>query len=125
VFIVSLLSSATIFIPAPGIAVVLAAATQWDPLWVGLAAGTGDALGETTSYWVGFMGKKIIVDEHMAPYQKVVSWVQKYGTWPIFGIALVPILPYDLVGLAAGGLKEPFWKFLLATWCGRCRACWQ
>lgn len=119
VFVVSLLSSATIFIPAPGIAIVLAAATQWDPFWVALAAGTGDSLGELTSYWVGYVGEKIIVDEHMAAYQKVVQWTQKYGVWAIFGIALVPILPYDLVGLVSGGLKVPWWKFIIATWCGK------
>jgi len=119
VFLVSLLSSATIFIPAPGIAIVLAAATQWDPVWVALAAGSGDALGEITAYWAGYVGERIIVDEHMQAYKKVVGWTQKYGAWAVFGIALVPILPFDLVGLAAGGLKVPWWKFLIAAWCGK------
>ncbi len=119
VFVVSLLSSATIFIPAPGIAVVLAAATQWDPFWVAMAAGTGDALGEVTAYWVGYVGEKIIIDEHMAAYQKMVGWTQRYGAWAVFSIALVPVLPFDLVGLVSGGLKVPLWKFIAATWCGK------
>jgi uncharacterized membrane protein YdjX (TVP38/TMEM64 family) len=119
VFAVSLLSSATIFIPAPGIAIVLAAATQWDPFWVAIAAGTGDALGEITAYWAGYVGERIIVDEHMAAYQKVMQWMQRYGAWAVFGIALVPILPFDLVGIVAGGLKLPRWKFIVATWCGK------
>ncbi len=119
VFVVSLFSSATIFIPAPGIAIVLAAATQWDPFGGALAAGTGDALGEVTAYWAGYVGEKIIIDEHMAAYQKVAQWTQRYGAWAVFGIALVPILPFDLVGLVAGGLKVRLWKFIAATWCGK------
>ena len=60
VFAVSLLSSSTIFVPTPGTAIVLAAAIVWDPVLVGIAAGTGDAIGELTAYWVGYIGEKII-----------------------------------------------------------------
>jgi len=119
VFIVSMLSSATIFIPAPGIAFVLAAATVWDPALVAVAAGTGDAVGEMTSYWTGYIGEKIIIDEHLPAYQKAVSWMNKNGAWAIFGVALVPVVLFDLVGLAAGALKIRWWKFLLAAWCGK------
>ena len=119
VFAVSLLSSCTIFIPTPGVAIVLAAATVWDPVLVGIAAGTGDAIGEMTAYWVGYTGEKIIVDEHMPAYQKAVHWMDRHGAWAIFGVALVPIVLFDLVGLAAGALKIKWWKFLLAAWCGK------
>jgi len=119
VFAVSLLSSSTIFIPTPGIVIVLAAATVWDPVLVGFAAGTGDAIGELTAYWVGYIGEKIIVDEHMPAYQKAVRWMDRYGAWAIFGVALVPVVLFDLVGLAAGALKIKWWKFLLAAWCGK------
>ena len=119
VFAVSLLSSCTIFIPTPGTAIVLAAATVWDPVLVGIAAGTGDAIGEMTAYWVGYAGEKIIVDEHMPAYQKAVRWMDRYGVWAIFGVALVPVVLFDLVGLAAGALKIKWWKFLLAAWCGK------
>jgi len=119
VFVVSLLSSATIFVPAPGVAFVLAAATVWDPFFVALAAGTGDAIGEMTAYWAGYVGEKIIIDEHMPAYQRAVSWMNRYGAWAIFGVALLPIVLFDLVGLAAGALKIRWWKFLLAAWCGK------
>jgi len=119
VFGVSLLSSSTIFIPTPGTAIVLAAAMVWDPVLVGFAAGTGDAIGELTAYWVGYMGEKIIVDEHLPAYQKAARWMDRYGAWAIFGVALVPVVLFDLVGLAAGALKIKWWKFLLATWCGK------
>jgi len=119
IFTISLLSSSTIFIPTPGMAIVLAAAMVWDPVLVGIAAGTGDAIGEMTAYWVGYAGEKIIVDEHLPAYQKAVSWMDRYGAWAIFGVALVPVVLFDLVGLAAGALKIKWWKFLLAAWCGK------
>ena len=63
VFVANLLSSATILVPAPGVAFTLAAASVWDPMFVAISAGTGDAIGEMTAYWVGYVGEKIIVDE--------------------------------------------------------------
>ena len=119
VFAVSLLSSSTIFVPTPGTAIVLAAAIVWDPVLVGIAAGTGDAIGELTAYWVGYIGEKIIADERIPAYQKAVRWIDRYGAWAIFGVALVPVVLFDLVGLAAGALKIRWWKFLLAAWCGK------
>lgn len=119
VFILSLLSSATIFVPAPGLAFTLAAATVWNPLLVAIAAGTGDAIGELTSYWVGYIGERMIVDEHMPAYQKAVAWMNRYGIWAIFAVALVPVLLFDLVGMAAGALKIRWWRFLLSAWCGK------
>lgn len=119
VFAVSLLSSSTIFIPTPGMAIVLAAATVWDPVLVGFAVGTGDAIGELTAYWVGYVGEKIMVDEHVPAYQKAVRWMDRYGSWAVFGVALVPVVLFDLVGLAAGALKIKWWRFLFAAWCGK------
>lgn len=119
VFAVSLLSSSTIFIPAPGLAFVLAAATVWDPALVAVAASAGDAIGEFTSYWAGYVGEKIIVDEHLPAYQRAVAWMNRYGAWAIFGVAFIPIVLFDLVGLAAGALKIKWWQFFLATWGGK------
>jgi len=98
---------------------VLAAAAVWDPAFVAIAAGTGDAIGEMTSYWAGYAGEKIMVDERLPAYQKAVSWMNRYGTWAVFAVALVPLMLFDLIGMAAGALKIPWWKFLLATMAGK------
>jgi uncharacterized membrane protein YdjX (TVP38/TMEM64 family) len=119
VFAANLLSSATILVPAPGIAFTLAAAAVWDPAFVAVSAGTGDAIGEMTAYWVGYVGERIIVDEHLPAYRKAASWMDRYGAWAVFGISLVPILPYDLIGIAAGALRIKWWKCFLATWAGK------
>ena len=119
VFVATALSSATILVPAPGVAFTLAAAAVWDPMFVAIAAGTGDALGEMTAYWVGYVGERIVDYEHLPAYSKAATWMDRYGVWAIFGIALLPIIPYDLIGMAAGALKIRWWKFFLATWAGK------
>lgn len=119
VFVVTFLSSATIFIPAPGLAIVIAAATQWNPAIVAIVASIGDTLCEFIGYTAGYFGTKLIVTRHIAAYDRAVVWMQRYGIWAIFLFALIPLMLFDLVGLAAGALRVKPWKFLLACWGGR------
>lgn len=119
VFVISLLSSATIVFPAPGVAVLMAAAAKWNPAIVAIVASIGGTLGELTGYYAGRLGRRIIITEYQAGYEKAVGWMNRYGLWSIAVFAFVPVLIFDLVGLAAGALKLPVWKFLLACWGGR------
>lgn len=119
VFIATFLGSCTIIFPAPGIAIVMAAAAKWNPAIVALVASVGGTLGELTAYYAGYLGKKIILDEHKAGYRWAASWMDRYGFWAVFIFALIPMLIFDLVGLVAGALRLPVWKFMLACWGGR------
>src|SRR4030067_524154 len=56
IFLIALLSNATVFLPAPGAAVVFAMGGVFHPLGVALAAGAGGALGELSGYLAGFGG---------------------------------------------------------------------
>jgi membrane protein YqaA with SNARE-associated domain len=119
VFVATFFTSCTIIFPAPGIVVVMAAASMWNPVIVALVASVGGSLGEVTAYYAGYIGKKIIINEHQKSYNRAVSWMNRYGIWAIFFFAMIPMLIFDLVGLAAGALKFPLWKFILACWAGR------
>ena len=119
VFAVTLLSSATILFPAPGVVIVMAAAAKWNPAIVAIVASIGGALGELTSYYAGLLGRKIIVTEYRERYERAVAWMDRYGLWAVFGFSLIPMLIFDLIGLAAGALKLQVWKFFLACWGGR------
>lgn len=119
VFVASLISTATIFLPVPGGAVMVIAATIFSPEWVALAAGTGAALGECTAYLAGYGGRVVIGGKHAQRYQKAESWMKRHGSGTIFLCALAPFLPFDLAGIAAGTLRFPFWKFFVATIAGR------
>ena len=45
--------------------------------------------------------------------------MQRYGTWTIFVLALIPNPVFDLGGMAAGTLRFPVPKFLVACTAGK------
>src|SRR4030042_5349858 len=61
IFIVSILSNATLILPLPGVIFTSAMGAVFNPFWVAIAAGIGAALGETTGYLAGVSGQ-IVVD---------------------------------------------------------------
>jgi membrane protein DedA with SNARE-associated domain len=117
IFLIALLANATIFIPAPGIAVVFAMGSIFNPLFVALAAGTGGALGELTGYLAGFGGQAVV--DRTEIYNRIHPWVEKYGGWAILVFAAIPNPFFDLAGMAAGVTKMPLWRFLLFCWIGQ------
>lgn len=120
VFVVTLASNASILAPVfIYLSLMIAAAKFLDPVLVALIASVAGALGETTGYYAGYMGKKIINVEDTPGYEKLVVWMKKYGAWGIFLLSLQPILPFDVAGLLAGASKLPLWKFILPCWAGK------
>ena len=117
IFLIALLANATIFLPAPGVAVVFAMGSVFHPLGVGIAAGSGGALGELSGYLAGFGGQAVV--ENTSVYTRIHPWVEKWGVWAILILAAVPNPFFDLAGIAAGILKIPMWKFLLFCWIGQ------
>jgi membrane protein YqaA with SNARE-associated domain len=117
IFLVSLLSSATIILPAPSLALVFAmgSALPW-PL-VGLAAGAGEALGELTGYAAGVSGRAVI--ENQRAYARLERWMQRRGGITILVLSIIPNPLFDLAGIAAGTLKYPLWRFLLIALVGK------
>ena len=83
---------------------------------VGLAGGAGAAIGELTGYLAGYSGQTIIKRQKV--YTRIEQWVKKWGTLTIFLISVVPFF-FDLAGIAAGVIRFPVWKFLIACWLGR------
>ena len=119
VFVISLLSNATIFVPAPGIALNIALATQFNPSIVALIAALGGTVGELTGYCAGRVGNKIVSAEHIKGYEFAKHRLERHGYWVISLFALIPIVLFDLVGLVSGALKIPIGKFFIATLVGR------
>ncbi|MBT3337512.1 MAG: VTT domain-containing protein [Anaerolineae bacterium] len=117
IFLIALLANATVLIPAPGLAVVFTMGSIFPPIAVGIAAGTGGALGELSGYLAGFSGQAIV--ERMDIYERISPWVEKYGTLAILILAAIPNPFFDLAGIAAGVAKMPLVKFLFACWGGQ------
>jgi len=109
-FLLSLLFNATIVLPMGAIGIVFALGAVLPlPAVVGLAGGVGAAIGEITGYMAGYSGRGIARRTRM--YGRVEGWVKRWGALAIFIFSIVPFA-FDLVGIAAGVLRFPFWKFL-------------
>jgi membrane protein DedA with SNARE-associated domain len=117
IFLIALLANATVLIPAPGIAVVFAMGSIFNPLAVAIAAGTGGALGELSGYLAGFGGQAVVERAHI--YNRIHPWVEKYGGYAILVFAAIPNPFFDLAGIAAGASKMSVWRFLLFCWIGQ------
>jgi uncharacterized membrane protein YdjX (TVP38/TMEM64 family) len=117
VFLVALMANATVFLPAPGVAIIYAMGAVFNPLGVGLAAGTGGALGELSGFLAGFSGQAVI--ERTDIYNRIHPWVEKYGGWAILVLSAIPNPFFDIAGVAAGIAKMPMRTFLLFTWIGQ------
>ncbi len=116
IFLIALMTNATVLLPAPGIAVVFAMGAVFNPLGIALAAGAGGALGELSGYLTGFSGQAVV--EHTRIYTRLHTWIQRRGFWAILVLAALPNPFFDVAGVAAGMLKMPLRTFLLAVWIG-------
>ncbi len=115
-FVVSLVSNATIILPTPSFLILFALGATFNPFLVGLAGATGGAMGEMTGYILGYSGRGVVQNRRL--YDRSAQWLKKWGTLTIFIFAATP-LPFDVVGMVAGVLRYPFWKFFLACWFGK------
>jgi uncharacterized membrane protein YdjX (TVP38/TMEM64 family) len=121
IFLTMLITSATLILPAPGLAFVFVLGKTFNPLLLGLAAGAGSTLGELTGYLAGFSGSGMV--ENVEAYKRIEDYVRKYGLIPIIILAAIPNPLFDVAGFAAGALGMEWWKFLIATFIGKTIKC--
>ena len=117
VFILTLLSSATIVLPSPALGVAALAGATLNPWLVGLVGGVAAGLGEITGYMAGLGGSSLAQRSRF--YPRVERWVRRWGVLTIFTLAFVPGPLFDLAGIAAGTLQVPFRRFLVACLAGK------
>lgn len=119
VALLSFFSSASLFLPVPGLAVPCGAVgiAALSPVPVALLAATGMTLGELTGYLAGYSGRSVI--GRGRTYQKMVEWTRRRGGWVLFVFAVIPNPFFDAAGMAAGALRYPVWRFLAVIWCGK------
>ena len=115
-FVIAMLSSASVFVPVPGLALAFATGGTPEPLGVGLAIGSGAAVGELIGYLAGASGHGLIEDN--SGYRRVAGWMERYGMWAVFGLAIIPNPLFDIVGIVSGVLRIPVWRFFCACWAG-------
>jgi uncharacterized membrane protein YdjX (TVP38/TMEM64 family) len=107
-------------LPLPfGISVMLVAASHWNPILVALVGSLGASVGEFSSYFFGYLGKRVSITEDTPGYKMIHSWITKYGMWAIALLSFQPVLPFEIGGFIAGLAKMPIKKFLPAIMIGK------
>jgi membrane protein YqaA with SNARE-associated domain len=118
-FFVSIVGNATVLLPVPSLAATFVAGGILNPLLVGIVSGAGMAIGELSGYLAGYGGGAIITVENQDRYQRLESWMRRYGALTIFVLSMIPNPFFDLAGIAAGALHYPLWRFLLVCFLGK------
>ena len=117
VFVITVVASATIILPAPAAISVGAFAVALDNIWaVGLVAATGQQVGELTGYYLGWAGNPAVA--RMRGYVPVHRWMVKRGLLTLFVLAVIPNPFFDIAGMVAGATRFGVFKFVAATWPG-------
>ncbi|HPH96575.1 MAG TPA: VTT domain-containing protein [Anaerolineaceae bacterium] len=112
IFLVSMLATSTVIVPLPGVLLTsMLGMAGFNPLLLAVCAGAGAALGEMTGYMVGFSGQGVV--ERSKFYDRVLKWMEKYGSITILVLAVIPNPAFDIVGMVAGVMKMPIPRFLL------------
>jgi membrane protein DedA with SNARE-associated domain len=138
VFLANLASTATLFVPVPGLtaaaqALIASSATTLSPLWVGVLGGLGMAIGEITAYVAGMAASVIAREEEIKAPSRLQPLVDKvtrgvsrlmarYGMPTLFTLSVVPNPLFEVAGWTAGATRYSFWKFMGAVTPGKiCR----
>ena len=118
-FLISLVASATIILPAPGIAVVIAMSTTFDPLLLALAAGIGSAIGELSGYLAGASGRALVPASRRVQFERLQRLTDRYGAVTLTLLAALPLPIFDFAGIVAGMIRMRIGTFLVAVSIGK------
>ena len=120
IFLINLIGSSTIFLPAPAIASVLAGGVVYPPLLVGLVAATGASLGDMLGYFLGRSGTHMLLNHTERAWMKWLHNVfTKFADIIVFLFAFIPNPIFDAVGIIAGISEFPPLRFFFVMFLGR------
>lgn len=117
-FLISLIGSATVILPAPGLALILALGAHLNPLLLGVVAGIGSGLGELSGYLAGKAGRNLVNRE--GRFNTFLHYMTTRFTSPaLFILAILPLPIFDFAGILAGALRMPVLRFLAVVISGK------
>ncbi len=119
IFLINFFGSATLFVPAPAIATVVAGGAIYPPFLVAFVAAIGSVCGDMIGYFLGLSGRKAFLRDHHKKYTKIQLLFKKYGGTAVFFFALIPNPIFDAIGITAGIFGYSANKFLLLVFLGR------
>lgn len=117
VLIAAMLSHLTVIARDMFIPLFLPLASVYHPIILGTAAGTGAAIGEVTTYFLGW-GVAESLEEMSDAEDRIARWINKYGLWAVLLVAITP-LPDTPIVILAGSRKLPFAKLAIVEIVGK------
>jgi membrane protein YqaA with SNARE-associated domain len=117
VFIVSLVSHLTVVARDMFVPIYLHLASIYHPLLLGSAAGSGAALGELTTYLLGW-GVAESLEDSSDEESRLARWIRRYGLWAVLLVSATP-LPDTPIVLLAGSSRLPLGKLLVVEIVGK------
>lgn len=118
-FVVSVIGNATVLLPMPSLVATFITGGVLNPWLVGIVSGAGMAIGELSGYLAGYGGGGIVEAKDRQRYERLESWMRRYGALTTFVLSAIPNPLFDLAGIAAGALHYPVWRFLLLCFLGK------
>jgi membrane protein DedA with SNARE-associated domain len=131
IFLANLASTATLFVPVPGLtaaaqALIISSASSLSPFWVGVVGGLGMAVGEITAYVAGMATALIASEEDIKVPRRLqraidaiarrVKWLMAhYGMPTLFLLSAFPNPFFEVAGWTAGATRYSFWRFMAAV----------
>jgi len=119
IFLVSLVSSASILLPIPNFILIFTFGSTLNPFLVALLASAGSTIGETTGYILGLGGKEILEKKYRRQLKRMKKMFEKYGSIVWIIILGASPLPDDIAGVFCGVIKYDFKKYFIATFIGK------
>ena len=118
VFFVAMLSHLTVVARDMFVPVFLSLTPLYNPLILGSVAGCGAALGEVTTYFLGWGVAESVREGQRGMDDRVAGWISRYGMWVILLVSMTP-LPDAPIVLLAGSGRMPFKKLLVVEAVGK------
>ena len=115
--IAAMLSHLTVVARDMFVPLFLPLASVYHPVILGTAAGTGAAIGEVTTYFLGW-GVAESLEPLSESEDRIARWINKYGLWAVLMVALTP-LPDTPIVILAGSRKLPFTKLAVVEIIGK------
>lgn len=117
VFLINLIGSATIILPAPSLVATFIGGSIYNPLLVGIFSGIGAGIGELTGYLAGYGGSAFITENKN--YKRIEKWMNINGFVTILILSIIPNPIFDLSGIFSGATHYSLKKFLTAVLIGK------
>lgn len=118
VFLASMLSHLTVVARDMFVPMFLSLTPIYSAPLLGAFAGWGGALGEVTTYFLGWGVAETVRDDLSEMDDRVSGWIRRYGLWTVLLVSLTP-LPDTPVVLLAGSGRLPFKKLLIVEGVGK------